>query len=247
MGVLRARQGGLRRHRPSLAPPLRAPARSTRLPFLLPALALGPDLCPSAFPLPLAPALPPTSPLHAPLQDTFDGEDNVPPTLCTPGGITARSSSRPAYLHRWPAPPPLQVWQALPVAFARSPSLHARSTSPPLLPAEYAALVGAALHPRHGCFLLNLHSLEGSNASVAATFKAALLHAAGSGDGGDGGDSGSCLAVTVQRQRNVCVAVARGLAAPSGGVLRVAAADAAGEAGYRFAAGSRACHELRLL
>lgn len=75
-----------------------------------------------------------------------------------------------------------------------------------------------------------------------ALFKAALV-------GADSG-SGSCFAVASQRQNNRCVIAARGLQLPVGreaGALREAAVDVAGRAGYRFPAGSRACHEYQAL
>jgi hypothetical protein len=116
--------------------------------------------------------------------------------------------------------------------------------------------VGWALHPRHGCFLLNLHSVDGRE--TIATFREALLGSSGGGGGsasptlppssgscsGSRG-GGSCFAVSSQRQLNVCIAVARGLELPAeGGAarerLKQVAAFVAAEAGYRFPAGGRA-------
>ena len=92
-----------------------------------------------------------------------------------------------------------------------------------------------------------------------ATFKAGLL---GSMDGSSStgsssssssdGSGGACFAVAAQRQRNVCVAVARGLALPADPsaaqrCLQCEAQRAAEAAGYRFPAGSRACRQLQLL
>ncbi|KAL4420428.1 hypothetical protein ABPG75_010084 [Micractinium tetrahymenae] len=123
---------------------------------------------------------------------------------------------------------------------------------------DFAAELGAALHPGHGCFLLNLHSLEGLQ--PVATFKAALLggssHASGSSHGnggsGSGAGSGSCFAVAAQRQRNVCVAVVRGLALPADHAaarrwLFCEAQRVAEAAGYRFPVGSRASRQLQML
>ncbi len=118
--------------------------------------------------------------------------------------------------------------------------------------AEFAAALGAALHPGHGCFLLNLHSLEGPH--PVATFKNGLLGGAWSADSDSNGpsaSSGTCFAVAAQRQRNVCVVVARGLALPAdqaaaGRLLLSEAQRVAEAAGYRFPAGSRACRQLQL-
>lgn len=119
--------------------------------------------------------------------------------------------------------------------------------------AEFAAALGAALHPGHGCFLLNLHSLEGPH--PVATFKNGLLGGAWSADSSDSNgpsaSSGTCFAVAAQRQRNVCVVVARGLALPAdqaaaGRLLLSEAQRVAEAAGYRFPAGSRACRQLQL-
>ncbi|EFN52903.1 hypothetical protein CHLNCDRAFT_138459 [Chlorella variabilis] len=120
--------------------------------------------------------------------DAYDGSDDVPATLCTPG-------------------------------------------------ASFARLVASALHPSHGCFLVNLHSME-DRATVTA-FKAHVL----------GTGSGSCFAVGTQRQDNVCVAVARGLRLPASAreELRRAAAAVAGDAGFLFPAGSRACKDYQPL
>ena len=117
--------------------------------------------------------------------------------------------------------------------------------------------MGSALHPRHGCFLLNLHSVDGRE--TIATFREALLGSGGGGGGGraspplppssgsgsGSGGGGSCFAVSSQRQLNVCIAVARGLELPAeGGAarerLKQVAAFVAAEAGYRFPAGGRA-------
>lgn len=118
---------------------------------------------------------------------------------------------------------------------------------PSRLPAEFAAQVAAALHPSHGCFLLNLHSLE--DRELVSTFRSALL-----GSGSNGSSSGgSCFSVATQRQRNVCVALARGLQMPPGDQaaarrwLFFEAQRVAAAAGYRFPASDRACRSYQAL
>ena len=126
-------------------------------------------------------------------------------------------------------------------------------------PPGFAALVADALHPQHGTFLLNLHSMEEAidSQGPAAVFSAALLsspsgsHGAASGAATSGCSSGagSCFAVAVQRQRNACVAVARGLSLPADRAaarrwLIFEAVRVAEAAGSRFPAGSRACRNL---
>lgn len=160
----------------------------------------------------------------------------------------------------------MPCWQsALPSVTAASN--HICSPTPPLpRPAEFARLVGSALHPEHGCFLLNLHSVDGRD--TIANFREALLgsaHSAGNGIGGigashtassngsssspssssSGTSGGSCFVVSTQRQLNVCIAVARGLELPADSSaarerLKQVAAFVADEAGYRFPAGGRA-------
>lgn len=110
--------------------------------------------------------------------------------------------------------------------------------------------MAAALHPAHGCFLLNLHSLQ-DRAPVDA-FKAALLGGGGVSGSSEGGSSGACFGVAAQRQRNVCVVAARGLQLPADQAaaqrsLSAEAARVAEAAGYRFPAGSRSCRDLQLL
>ena len=114
--------------------------------------------------------------------------------------------------------------------------------------AEFAGLVGSALHPRHGCFLLNLHSVDGRE--TIAAFKEALLGSSSSSTASS--SSGSCFAVSSQRQLNVCITVARGLELPADGGaarerLKQVAAYAAAEAGYRFPAGGRASRGYQAL
>ncbi len=129
--------------------------------------------------------------------------------------------------------------------------------------------MAAALHPGHGTFLLNLHSVEEASdpQGPAAAFAAALLGASGSqgaancgsGIGSSGSSSsgssnssaagGSSFAVAAQRQRNACVAVALGLSLPADRAaarrwLFFEAVRVAEAAGYRFPAGSRACRNL---
>jgi hypothetical protein len=62
---------------------------------------------------------------------------------------------------------------------------------------------------------------------------------------------GSCFAVSSTKQKNVCVAVARGLQLPNSSsaaqaLLRQAAVQTAAAAGYCFPTGSRACRELEV-
>lgn len=117
--------------------------------------------------------------------------------------------------------------------------------------AGFAALVAAALHPAHGTFLLNLHSVEeaGDPQGPAAVFTEAILGASAGSTSGGSTARGSSLAVAAQRQRNACVAVARGLSLPADKAaarrwLFFEAVRVAEAAGYRFPAGSRACRNL---
>lgn len=76
-----------------------------------------------------------------------------------------------------------------------------------------------------------------------AAMRAALL-------GGSAG--GTCFAVAAQRQQNVCVASARGLALPDAPaaaqrVLGAEAARVAEDAAFPFPSEKRACHEYRSL
>ena len=90
---------------------------------------------------------------------------------------------------------------------------------------------------------MNLHGLDW--ATLAADFKRVVLR--------PGGGGGACFAVASQPQpQNMCVCIARGLALPlaphaAKAALRDAAARVAGEAGYEFAAGRRACHAYHAL
>lgn len=110
--------------------------------------------------------------------------------------------------------------------------------------------MGAALHPAHGAFLLNLHSADHA---TAATFKHALLGgSSSSGHGSNSSGVGAAFSVGVLRQRNTCLVAARGLTLPVGGtaackLLRQAAATVASQHGFSFPAGSRACHRFQVL
>ena len=167
--------------------------------------------------------------------DTFDGEDEVPAALCTPGGRTW-CLLESAGLH-------------LRLCLRRHVPAVAPDWGQCCATAEFAADVAAALHPGHGCFLLNLHSLEeahgqGRGGAAVSAFRKALLGSSSSSSTGSSG--GSCFAVAAQRQRNVCVAIARGLALPADRSaarrwLLFEAGRVAEEAGFRFPAGSRAC------
>ena len=190
--------------------------------------------------------------------DTFDGDDNVPATLRTPGVLGYCGAATPC----------LVAWQGgaarLPRHTRASSHSAARSRCAPHgpsrrpsapTPAEFAAQVAAALHPAHGCFLLNLHSLD--DRRLVGTFRSALLLGDGSSGGGDAssssGSGGSCFAVSAQRQRNVCVALSRGLQMPRGDAaaarrwLFFEAQRVAEATGYRFPAGSRACQAYQPL
>ncbi|KAL4853379.1 Methyltransferase-like protein 13 [Chlorella vulgaris] len=103
---------------------------------------------------------------------------------------------------------------------------------------EFAELVASALHPQHGCFLLNMHSIVDQD--TIAGFKLALL-----GSNSHTGSTGSFFAVRSRKQPNQCIVGARGLQLPAGGeahALRRAATEVAAAAGFRFPAGSRACN-----
>ena len=91
----------------------------------------------------------------------------------------------------------MRCWQsALPSVTATSDQIC--SPTPPLPhPAEFARLVGSALHPEHGCFLLNLHSVDGRD--TIANFREALLGSAHSGGGG--GDASQTASSDGSRQR----------------------------------------------
>lgn len=85
---------------------------------------------------------------------------------------------------------------------------------------------------------------QGRGGAAAAAFRDALLGARGAG--------GSAFAVAAQRQRNACVAVARGLALPEDRAaarrwLFFEAARVGEAAGFRFPVGSRACRDYQPL
>ena len=209
----------------------------------------------------------PQPPYDLVVMDAFDGEDSVPAALCTPGGCRQRGRwGREGCLASCFLPAGMHL---IDVHFIQSCWTHARVHLTPRFPcatcrpAEFAASVASALHPRHGCFLLNMHSVD--SRETIATFKAALLGGDSSSAGGRDSSSsssdrdsssgssqnssssraGSCFVLSTHRQLNVCLVVARGLALPSDTgaarrLLKDVASYVAGLAEYRFPAGRRA-------
>lgn len=138
---------------------------------------------------------------------------------------------------------------------------------PALLQPPFLARLAAALHPRHGAAILNLHcgpskpvwqtlaeSFGGESAgprfdtSPGSRGEAALAAASTLADAVVGPDrsAGLSAVVSARRQQNAVAVAARG--APSdAAALAAAATTAAGRAGFAFDAGDRACFGLHFL